>query len=84
MTEHHIEERAVVNLRLGTDGRWEIDSPTFDGYELEGYEGGPVADECQCGDETSCAEALEAARRVPLPSAVELLALLQAEQLAMS
>lgn len=77
MTGHHIEERAVVYLRLGVEGRWEIDSPTFDGYGLEGYDDGPVNSECDCGDAAACTAALEAAKQVPLPDAVELMALLR-------
>lgn len=54
MTEilHHIEERAVVWLRLSLDGKsWEIDSPSDDGYPLEGYDDGAVHDACDYCDE---------------------------------
>jgi hypothetical protein len=37
--EHRIEERAVVYLRMTARG-WVIDSPTFDGYPLTGYDDG--------------------------------------------
>lgn len=44
---HHIEERAVVYLHL-VDGKWEVDSPSNDGYPLEGYDDGALHEECPC------------------------------------
>lgn len=77
---HHIEERSVIWLRLDGDGRWTIDSPTFDSYPLEGYEDGPLNSECEHGDELSdeCEAVREAAQQVELPTAVELSDLLTA------
>ena len=77
---HYIEERAEVYLRLAEDGRrWEIDGATMDGGGLEGYEHGPVNQECQCGDEAACNEARSAAQKVPWPDGYELTQMLVAD-----
>jgi hypothetical protein len=53
---HHIEERAVVYLHL-CNGKWAIDSPSNDGYSLEGYDDGALHEECVCmSDDTLKAE----------------------------
>ena len=47
--DHHIEEQAVVYLRMGAHG-WVIDSPTFDGYPLTGYDDGALNEACDQHD----------------------------------
>ena len=76
---HHIEERSVVWLRLAEDGwEWEIDSPSDDGYPLEGYDSGPVNSECDCDDPKGCEVMTRHARRnVPIPTLRELYLLLK-------
>ncbi len=81
---HHIEERSVVYLRLDDEGRWTIDSPTFDSYPLEGYDDGPLNEACEeHGDELveECDAVRQAAQCIELPTAVELTDLLHANGL---
>lgn len=77
---HRIEERSVVYLCLDDKGAWTIDSPTFDGYSLEGYEDGPLNSACECDDKDECEAVRRAATAVPLPTGDQLLALLGASR----
>lgn len=71
---HHIEESVTVWLKLNDEGTaWVIDSPTFDGYSLEGREDGPTNSECECDDEEACEALLARASEIELPTADELI-----------
>lgn len=73
MTTHHIEEMAKVWLKLNDAGTgWEIDSPSDDGYGLEGYDNGPLLDACECEDVEGCEAAGAAADKLPRPNLREL------------
>lgn len=76
---HHVEERASVWLRLDDNGRWTIDSPTNDGYPLQGYDDGPVNTECEHGDDLDdeCSAVRDAAQHIELPTLPELLPVIQ-------
>lgn len=72
---HHIEERAIVYLKLSEDGkRWEIDSPSNDGSPLFGYDNGPGHEECpECPNwDAGNALARDVGMNVMLPTLPEL------------
>lgn len=82
---HHIEQRAHVYLVLGSTG-WAIDSPTFDGGPLDGYES-PLNSECEHQDHITetltaerlndeCQALLNAAEWIDAPTADELTTLM--------
>lgn len=78
MSNHHIEQKAVVWLALADEG-WEVDSPSDDGYPLEGYENGALHEECdECEDWD---EGDAAAKGAPdVPTLPELTVILNAYQ----
>lgn len=77
MSEHHIEERSIVWLRL-EEGKWVIDSPSDDGYPLEGYDDGPLNEACECeSPEGECDAVRDAAAEIPTPTLHELFLLLK-------
>lgn len=77
MSRHKIEEAVKVYLRLNEAGdAWEVDPVVFDGDPLDGYDYGPINEDCGCGQRDKCAVARAAAREVPLPNAGILLRLL--------
>lgn len=75
---HRVEERSVVYLRLDENAQWTIDSPTDDGYPLEGYDDGPLNEACEGEDEDDehdedeCDAVRAAAQEIELPDAREL------------
>jgi hypothetical protein len=78
---HRIEERGSMWLELEADGTWGIASATLDGYPLQGYDDGPLNEECVCDDEDECAALLDAVRLwLNLPTAEQLLPLLPAPE----
>jgi hypothetical protein len=76
---HFIEQTVRVYLRLSDDGtRWIVDGPTVDGHSLDSAREDLCAtnSECACDRPAECRQVLEAAEKLPLPTAAELVALI--------
>lgn len=76
---HFIEQAVTVYLRLSDDGtRWIVDGPSVDGYPLNSAHEDLHAtnSECACGRAAECRQVLEAADKLPLPTAAELVGLI--------
>ena len=78
-SHHFIEQAVTVYLRLSDDGtRWIVDGPSVDGYPLNSAHEDLRATNCECACERTadCREVLEAADKLPLPTAAELVGLI--------
>lgn len=76
---HFIEQAVTVYLRMSDAGtQWIVDSPTVDGHSLDSahYDLSAHNSECACGNPDQCEAARQAAEKLPLPNAIELIALL--------
>ena len=76
---HFIEQTVRVCLRMSDDGtRWIVDGPSVDGYPLSSALEDLCAtnSECACRRPAECLEVHEAADRLPLPTAAELVGLI--------
>ena len=76
---HFIEQAVTVYLRLSDDGtRWIVDGPSVDGYPLNSAHEDLRATNCECACERTadCREVLEAADKLPLPTAADLVGLI--------
>jgi hypothetical protein len=76
---HFIEQAVQVYLRLDDQGtRWIVDGPTVDGYPLDTAREDLHAtnSECGCGRPAECLKVLQAADKLPLPTAVQLVGLI--------
>jgi hypothetical protein len=75
---HCVEHSVTVYLRLDDTGRrWIVDGQTVDGAALDAY-GDLHVSNCPCTDQAACSAVADAADKLPLPNAWELLHMLAA------
>ncbi|MDQ0376580.1 hypothetical protein [Amycolatopsis thermophila] len=74
--DHIIDNGLHVYVRF-VDGRWVIDSATFDGGALDEWDSGPSNFTCDCGDTEECRQHVKRAGYTDLPTGVELLQLMR-------